>query len=194
MAQKYETPIHEAAEQLLAEIAATSGKLEEKVALANAALLEVEGHWGRELALLRERLGKLAAALKDLEKEHKEVFWPGAGFGSWSIKLPGGGKLLYSQAEHVVKGRQVLRLAQLYGFEEVLRRTVAVDWEVLADKQEWPDEALAVLGAHRKTEELFDYEIVGAASSRPGRVEPAPTEKESVGRESAAHPAVKGGK
>jgi len=53
----------------------------------------------------------------------------------------------------------VLGALERYGFEDAIRRTAAVDWEALNNKEEWPDEVLAILGTRREIKETFAYEV-----------------------------------
>jgi phage host-nuclease inhibitor protein Gam len=162
--EKYSTPVHQEVDQFLAEFREADRKVEELEAYAAAALAEVQKEWADKILPAKYKRDALAAHIKDLEKEHQANF-----FGevvpapaSYSIDLPHG-TLIYDRAEYVVKPRKVNVLALLtkYGFEEAIRRTAAVDWEVLNDPQEWDDEALAIIGTRREVKETYGFQVKG---------------------------------
>jgi phage host-nuclease inhibitor protein Gam len=118
----------------------------------------------------RQRLVRADQEIKILMKEHQGDFFAVDGLGSCSLDLPHGA-LLYDKTDYVVKPRKVDVLAALsrYGFEEAIRRTAAVDWEVLDNKEEWPDEVLAIIGTRREVKETFAYEIKEQGSGVRGQ-------------------------
>lgn len=163
----YASPEREEANKLLAEI----GYTQEDLSLS-------KGDLARELERLKEtspfwpilqdavtqneeRLQSAIETLYALMKEHQADFFAVDGLGSCSLDLPHG-VLLYAKEDYVVKPRKVDVLANLerYGFEEAIRRTAAVDWEALDNKDEWPDEVLAIIGTRREIKETYAYEVV----------------------------------
>jgi phage host-nuclease inhibitor protein Gam len=165
------------ADRLLAELANAQYALALSKAQADRELSQTYQDWEKTLKPLRERVAELDRAVLSLAKEHQANFFAVDGLGSCSLDLPHGA-LLYDKTDYVVKPRKVDVLANLerYGFEEAIRRTAAVDWEVLANKEEWPDEVLAIIGTRREIKETFAYEI----SPSP---QPAPLKGEGVKQE-----------
>ena len=110
--------------------------------------------------LAQEKEDGIFAGITSFEAEFKEDLFAPTGTPPESLKveLPGG-DLFYSLEEYVVKRKGVLALLERYGFEEAIRRTAAVDWDALADKVEWPDEALGLIGTERKKRESFSFEV-----------------------------------
>lgn len=116
----------------------------------------------KAFVLALEREGEIIAELKAFEAEFKVDLFAPSGVVPESLKteMPGG-ELFYSAEEYVVKRKGVLANLEKYGFEEAIRRTAAVDWDALADPEEWPKEALAIIGTERKVRESFTFEVKG---------------------------------
>jgi phage host-nuclease inhibitor protein Gam len=148
------------ADRLLAELANARYALALSKAQADLELSQIFQDWEKTLMPLRERVAELDKAVLSLAKEHQADFFAVDGLGSCSLDLPHGA-LLYDKADYVVKPRKVDVLAALerYGFEEGIRRTAAVDWDALNNKEEWPDEVLAIIGTRREVKETFAYEL-----------------------------------
>jgi hypothetical protein len=143
--------------------------IQEDLAAEMKRLQEISPFWAAfmdDLAQNQERLDYVIKALKALMQEHQADFFIMTGLGSVSLDLPHGA-LLYDKSEYVVKPRKVDVLANLerYGFEEAIRRTAAVNWDVLDDKDEWPDAALEIIGTRRETKENYAYEVKERSSS-----------------------------
>ncbi|RJR32464.1 MAG: hypothetical protein C4567_18770 [Deltaproteobacteria bacterium] len=174
----YPTPAHAEADRLLSEAAAArSARVRAEADLAGELerLKALSPFWESLEAVYLEELKReweAVARLQAFEGKNKwDLFSPtGAVPESIKTELPGG-VLFYSLEEYVVKPRKVDVLANLerYGFEEAIRRTAAVDWDALNDKEEWPDEALGIIGTERKTRETFSFELRSAGGT------PAPT-------------------
>ena len=162
--EKYSTPVHHEVDEFLAEFREADREVEELEAYAAAALAEVQKEWADKILPAKYKRDALAAAIKDMERDHQASFFGevGAVPASYSIDLPHG-TLIYDKTEYVVKPRKVDVLANLerYGFEEAIRRTAVVDWEALNDPQEWPDEALAIIGTRREVKETYGFQIKG---------------------------------
>lgn len=162
----YASPAHAEANQLLWEIRDALKIIrhtEEDLAAELARLKASAEGWKTLEGILEDNLQRLQKAdqeIKTLMKEHQAVFFTIADLGSCSLDLPHGA-LLYAKEDYVVKPRKVDVLAALtrYGFEEGIRRTEAVDWEALENKEEWPNEILAIIGTERKVKETFAYEV-----------------------------------
>jgi phage host-nuclease inhibitor protein Gam len=158
----YASPAHAAADQLLAEWDKVDREVKALEGEAATALAVVQEEWADKLRPAKERRACLGAALEEIEKEQQAVLFGEVGPPpvSVSLDLPAG-TLLYDKTEYVVKPRKVDVLANLerYGFEEAIIRTKATNWEVLANKEEWPDEALAIIGTRREIKETFAYEV-----------------------------------
>jgi len=148
------------ADRLLAELANAQYALARSKAQADLELAQIYQDWEKTLKPLRERVAELDKAVLSLAKEHQADFFAVDGLGSCSLDLPHGA-LLYDKTDYVVKPRKVDVLGALerYGFEDAIRRTAAVDWEALNNKEEWPDEVLAILGTRREIKETFAYEV-----------------------------------
>lgn len=156
----YASPAQAAADKLLAEIREAEQELERVQLDASAALKAATKAWASRLEYQRGRVDFLDEKIKALMKEHQADFFAVDGLGSCSLDLPHGA-LLYDKTDYVVKPRKVDVLAHLerYGFEEAIRRTASVDWEALNNKEEWPDEVLAIIGTRREVKETFAYEL-----------------------------------
>ncbi len=157
-AYKYPTAQHEKADRLLAEFILIKEHTLRLEAEAEAQLSDLRKFWTQRIQPNRDSLAVLEEQIQKLEKEHQAVF-----FGettSCRATLPNG-VLLYDKSDYVVKPRKVNVLEKLerYGFEEAIKRTAAVNWDVLEDKEEWPDEALAIIGTRRESKEIFGYEL-----------------------------------
>jgi phage host-nuclease inhibitor protein Gam len=173
MREKFASPAHEEADRLLQEISECKAVLSRTQAKMNRELAEFNERWAQAMAPLTEHLGALEQQLKGLEKEQQAVLFPVEGQGSFSLDLPQG-TLLYDKTDYVVKPRKVDVLANLekYGFEQVIRRSAAVDWDALNDKEEWPDEVLSFLGTERKVKETFGYDLKEAGDGSDGDISP----------------------
>jgi phage host-nuclease inhibitor protein Gam len=160
--EKYSTPVHQEVDEFLAEFREVDRKVKELEAYAAAALAEVQKEWADKILPAKYERDALGAAIKDMEKDHLALLFGEVGPEpvSCSIDLPNG-TLIYDKAEYVVKPRKADVLANLerYGFEEAIRRTAAVDWEVLDDPKEWPGEALAIIGTRREVKETYGFQI-----------------------------------
>jgi phage host-nuclease inhibitor protein Gam len=151
------------ADRLLEELSNAQYALALSKAQADRELSQIYQDWEKTLKPLRERVAELDKAVLSLAKEHQADFFAVDGLGSCSLDLPHGA-LLYDKTDYVVKPRKVDVLANLerYGFEEAIRRTAAVDWEALNNKEEWPDEVLAIIGTRREVKETFAYEVASS--------------------------------
>lgn len=154
----YASPVHEAADQFLTELDLAAQEVKRLEAEAAAIMAKISPGWAEKLQTAKDEVSRLDCALKGLMKTNRKVLFPAAKLGSVSINIPRG-NLLYDREEYVVKGRKVLANLLKYGFEEAIRRTAAPDWDVLADKEEWPNEVLAIIGTRRDIKETFAYEI-----------------------------------
>ena len=74
------------------------------------------------------------------------------------------GLLLYGEAEKVSIPRDAAAKIEHYGWEEALARIVKVRREIV---EQWPEERLVVIGARRKTVEVYDYELKETGDNRP---------------------------
>ncbi|MHB9074635.1 MAG: host-nuclease inhibitor Gam family protein [Desulfobaccales bacterium] len=160
--EKFPTPAHAEADQFLAEWREADREVKDLEAYAAAALAEVQKEWASKILSATYKRDALGAAIKDTEKEHHSSLFGDAGPApvSCSADLPHG-TLLYDKTEYVVKPRKENVLANLekYGFEEAIRRDPAVDWDVLNNPQEWPDELLAIIGTRREVKETYGFQV-----------------------------------
>lgn len=119
-----------------------------------------------DLLYHQERLRQQDQELRGLMDKNQAEFFPLPGpLGSCSVDLPHG-TLLYDKTDYVVKPRKVSVLDNLlkYGFMEAVRVNLAVDWDALADKEEWSGEALGIIGTRRETKETYAYDLLDKES------------------------------
>lgn len=157
---RYASENHAQADRLLSQIREAELELDRLTARLAEDLKAFRITQDTKIEWQKGKVDYLGQQLKELAKEHKADFFPETGLGSFSVDLPHGA-LLYAKEDYVVKPRKVDVLANLekYGFEEAIRRTAAVDWDALANKAEWPDEALAIIGTRRETKETYSYDL-----------------------------------
>ncbi len=160
--EKFPTPAHREADLMLSEWAVANREVKRLEAEAKAALAQVMDAWAGKIAAAKQEREELSSAIKDMGKAHHADFYGETGPApvSCSVALSHG-TLLYDKTEYVVKPRKADVLANLekYGFEEVIRRDPAVDWEALNDPEEWPDELLAIIGTRREVKETYGFQI-----------------------------------
>ncbi|MCX5888092.1 MAG: host-nuclease inhibitor Gam family protein [Deltaproteobacteria bacterium] len=155
----FASPIQAEADRQLAAIREAQVELDRLQAKLAEELRAFQASQGK-IDWQQRRVAYLDKELKDFMKAHRADLFPEVILESYSLDLPHGA-LLYAREDYVVKPRKVDVLANLmkYGFEEAIRRTAAVDWDVLEDKNEWPDAALALIGTRRETKETYAYEV-----------------------------------
>lgn len=157
-AYKFPTLHHAKADRLLLSVQEAEQELERLETAAAAEMKIVQQAWAAKIEYQRGRVDWLDQELKDFEKDQRaDLFGDST---SSRVTLPHG-VLLYDKTDYVVKPRKVNVLERLerYGFEEAIKRTAAVNWEALEDKEEWPDEVLAIIGTRRESKETFGYEL-----------------------------------
>ena len=125
--------------------------LREMEAQAEAELAPLQQKWEAQLAPLREMQAQLDQALLIMARHNRQEFFAAADL----VELRHG-FLLYGKRQVVRKSRSVLALLESLQWEEAIRRTARVRWEVLAD---WPEARLISCGTERVTQETFAYEL-----------------------------------
>jgi hypothetical protein len=145
------------ADEYLERLAEVNAELQELEAQAEAELAPLRQKWEAQLAPLRERRANFDQALLTLLSKARQEFFAAADL----VDLPHG-FLLYSRRQVVRKSRGVLALLESLQWEEAIKRTAKVRWEVL---DTWPDARLISCGTERKDQETFAYEL-----KAPGQV------------------------
>jgi hypothetical protein len=140
--------------QRLGEVAAELNQME---AQAEAELAPLREKWEARLAPLRERRANFDQALLTLLAKARQEFFAAADL----VDLPHG-FLIYAKRQVVRKSHGVLALLEILQWEEAIKRTAKVRWEVL---EGWPDARLISCGTERRDQETFAYEI-----KAPGQV------------------------
>ncbi|MFA5754170.1 MAG: host-nuclease inhibitor Gam family protein [Patescibacteria group bacterium] len=116
--------------------------------------VEIEAVKTKYQAHINEWKNNLADTEKDLialMKKNKRVLFDAAD----QVDLDNG-VLLYSKKLHTKIPKNAVEAIDAQGWEDGLKRTVAVDREVVSA---WPVEKLTVIGAERTEKEVFDYEV-----------------------------------
>jgi phage host-nuclease inhibitor protein Gam len=128
-----------------------STALKELEAQAEAELAPLRQKWEAQLAPLREELTALDYAILHVARLCRQEFFAAADL----VDLRHG-FLLYGRRQVVRKFRGVLAQLESLKWEEAIKRTAKVRWEVLAD---WPEARLISCGTERMDQETFAYEI-----------------------------------
>lgn len=139
------------ADEYLQRLAEVGGELQELEAQAEAELAPLRQKWEAQLAPLRERRANFDQALLILCNKARQEFFAAADL----VDLPHG-FLIYAKRRVVRKSRAVLGALESLGWEEAIRRTARVRWEVL---EGWPEARLISCGTERVEQETFAYEI-----------------------------------
>ena len=125
--------------------------LQEMEAQAEAELAPLRQKWEAQLAPLREQRAAQDRVILALCKMARQKFFAAADLVDLCH-----GFLLYGKRQVVRKSRGVLALLESLKWEEAIKRTAKVRWEVLAD---WPEARLISCGTERMDQETFAYEI-----------------------------------
>jgi len=139
------------ADQFLEQAAKLDEALKELGAQAEAEMMPWRQKWDQILSPLREERAALDRQILALCKMARQEFFAAADL----VDLRHG-FLLYGCRSVVRKSRGVLALLESLKWEEAIKRTAKVRWEVLAD---WPEARLISCGTERMDQETFAYEI-----------------------------------
>lgn len=125
--------------------------LRELEAQAEAELAPLQQKWEAQLAPLREERALLDQALLIMLRHNRQEFFAAADL----VDLRHG-FLIYGKRQVVRKYRGVLKLLESLKWEEAIKRSAAVRWEVL---EGWPEARLISCGTERVDQESFAYEL-----------------------------------
>lgn len=145
------------ADNALKEAGRLDQALKELQAQAEAEMEAIRQKWEEVLAPMREQRSALDRTILTLCKLARQEFFAEADL----LDLPHG-FLLYSKRQVVKKRREVLALLESLAWEEAIRRTAAVRWEVI---ETWPEARLIACGTERVDRETFAYEIKAPGKS-----------------------------
>jgi phage host-nuclease inhibitor protein Gam len=120
-------------------------------AQAEAELAPLRQKWEARLTPLRDELTLLDKVILDTARRHRREFFAAADL----VDLRHG-FLIYGTRRVVRKSRGVLALLESLQWEEAIKRTAKVRWEVL---ETWPEARLISCGTERMDQESFAYEI-----------------------------------
>ncbi len=143
--------IHESAELMLAYIRAVNEQVAGMEARAEEEMERVRERYEGPLAEARDKQRQAEKDLVALMKENRGVLFDGT--DQVDLKT---GVLLHGEKDRVKIPRDAVERIEAQGWEEALKRAVSVDRGVV---EKWPDERLIMIGAERKTVEVFDYEL-----------------------------------
>jgi len=144
---------HEEANGLLKELGAVAATLADLEARATAEMEAVKKKHEKALGVVRTMHESLEGHLIKLMKANKVEFFDGTD----QVDLEHG-LLLRGEEEKIRIPRNAAAAIEAQGWEEGLKRTVAVVREVV---EKWPDERLVVIGAERRPVETYSYELKG---------------------------------
>jgi len=143
------------ADEFLERLSELDAAIQDLSAQAEAELAPLQQKWEAHLAPLREQRAGLNQAILDLAQQERREFFAAADL----VDLRHG-FLLYGRRRVVRKSRGVLALLESLHWEEAIRRTAKVRWEVL---EGWPEARLISCGTERVEQETFAYEIKAPA-------------------------------
>lgn len=141
----------EQADEYLRRLGELDAAVKDLEAQAEAEMAPLRQKWEARLAPLREQRANFDQALLIMVRRARQEFFAAADL----VDLRHG-FLLYGRRQVVRKGRGVLELLENLKWEEAIRRTAAVRWEVL---EGWPETRLIACGTERMDKETFAYEI-----------------------------------
>lgn len=141
----------ERAEHLLVEIAAVSGQIQSLELRLEAELKAVRERYEGPLGKFAEIRAAFDKELVSLMKKHRATLFDHTD----QVDLVHG-ILLHGEEFKVHIPRGAVAAIEAEGWEEALKRTVAVDRGVV---ETWPTERLVVIGAERKQIETYTYEL-----------------------------------
>jgi phage host-nuclease inhibitor protein Gam len=145
---------HEQAEDLLAQLAATTAELNHLNGEIAAKMQQVKDHYQPRIEMLQVQFKACEGALFTLAKRHKKAFFAE---GADKLALPSGAVMM--QLERVVRqARGVLAKLEELGRMDVIKVAKSVNWDALKD---WTDDELAVVGTDRQDKERYSYEFKG---------------------------------
>ena len=136
---------------MLEQAAVLNGRLQHLEARAEAELAPLREKWAAILGPLQEERAALDRELIALCKTARRDFFAAADL----VDLRHG-FLLYAKLRVVRKSRGVLALLESLQWEEAIKRTAKVRWEVL---ETWPEARLIACGTERVEQETFAYEL-----------------------------------
>jgi phage host-nuclease inhibitor protein Gam len=139
------------ADRYLEQAGKLNADLKELEAQAEAELAPLRQKWEAQLAPLREQRAALDRELIALCKTARQEFFAAADL----VDLRHG-FLIYGRRRVVRKARGVLALLESLKWEEAIKRTAKVRWEVL---EGWPEARLISCGTERVEQETFAYEL-----------------------------------
>ncbi len=141
------------ADEFLLAIRGTTEEIDAILAKYNAAAEELKALYETALAPLRQLLKDDDASLKTLMRHDKKILFDGT-----DIVRLANGSLIHSVADKVSIPRDALAACEAMGFDEVIKIAKSLDRDAV---EKWPDERLVLIGAERKPQEKFSYDLAG---------------------------------
>ena len=153
------TELKNNADNKLAKITGLKPELARLQAEAEAAIAKVRETYAPSIRAYEETIAGIEAELIELMKANKAELFDGLD----QVDLEHG-ILLYGREPKVSIPKAALARIEAAGWEDGLKRTVAVDREAVAA---WPVERLAVIGATLKEKETYSYELIAPKKNPP---------------------------
>ena len=139
------------ADEFLQRLGELDKAVKELEAEAEAEMAPLRQKWEAQLAPLRDQRAEVDRLILGLCKSARQEFFAAADL----VDLRHG-FLLYGCRQAVRKARGVLAILENLKWEEAIRRSAAVRWEVL---ETWPEARLIACGTERMDQKTFAYEI-----------------------------------
>jgi len=139
------------ADSKLATLAGLQPELARLQAEAEAAIAKVREAYAPSIHTCEEAIAGTEKELIELMKANKGILFDGVD----QVDLEHG-ILLYGKEPKISIPKTALARIEAQGWEDGLKRTVAVDRDAVG---KWPVERLAVIGATRKDQETYTYEL-----------------------------------
>lgn len=143
--------IQHIADEYLNEIALRSSEIETLSAEAQAAMQALEDSYNERIKPLAILLKSAETALLQTMRFNKSVLFDGTDV----VNLPHG-RLIHEKGDKVTIPRTALASCKEQGFTDVIKTVESLDRETI---EQWPDERLFLIGAKRKPQEMFNYEV-----------------------------------
>ena len=118
---------------------------------ATAELARVSGDYEKRLSPLKTRLQELDKRLIKLMKADKKTF-----FKETDVVILENGTLVHSKEDRVKIPRGALVKCKELGILEVIKTGESLDRDAV---ERWPDERLLLIGAERRLDEKFSYDV-----------------------------------
>jgi succinate dehydrogenase flavin-adding protein (antitoxin of CptAB toxin-antitoxin module) len=148
------------ADELLLAIRGTTEEIDIILEKYNTAAEELKTLYETALAPLRQLLKDDDAALKTLMRHDKRYLFDGTDI----VRLVNG-SLIHNVADKVSIPRDALAICEALGFDEVIKIAKSLDRDAV---EKWPDERLVLIGAERKSQEKFSYDLKAAKHEATG--------------------------